>query len=141
MVTASAARAGPVLRRRCRGATRDDCDAALDQPGSQVGRYMLAVGSGGPGYDDGGRAFNLPAPDPSGRLHRANAIRQRGEFSARRFGHPGQIGPCAQRRVEHPAHRGAPGCRKLNAAATSSSPGDVRPARSARVQATAWMSK
>jgi hypothetical protein len=57
-----------------------------------------------------------------------------GEFSAGWFDHAGQVGPRVQGQV---GHREAPGWRKLSATATSSRPGDVRPAKSANVQATA----
>ncbi|COY78977.1 Uncharacterised protein [Mycobacterium tuberculosis] len=39
------------------GATGDDRDVALCQPGGQIGRDMLAVGRRSPGSNDGGRTW------------------------------------------------------------------------------------
>ena len=78
--------------------------------------------------------IDLTPSHPFRGLYRSHPIHQGGKFSAGWFDHAGQVGPCPQRQV---GHRQAPGWRKLSATATSSRPGDVRPAKSANVQATA----
>jgi hypothetical protein len=81
---------------------------------------------------------DLTPSHPLRGLYRPHPIHQGGKFSAGWFDHPGQVGLCAQRQV---GHRQAPGWRKLSATATSSRPGDVRPAKSANVQATASVAR
>jgi hypothetical protein len=82
--------------------------------------------------------IDLTPSHPFGGVYRPHPIHQGGEFSAGWFDHAGQVGPRVQGQV---GHREAPGWRKLSATATSSRPGDVRPAKSANVQATTRMSK
>ena len=76
---------------------------------------------------------DLAPSHPLGRFDRPHPGHQGGKLGAGRFDDPRQVGPCPRR---HIGHREAPGWRKLSATATSSRPGDVRPARSASVHAT-----
>ena len=77
---------------------------------------------------------NLARLDALGGLDRPRAIHQRRQLGTGRLGHSREVRQCGKRVVGHCT---PPACRKLSAVATSPSPGDVRPAKSASVHATA----
>ena len=77
---------------------------------------------------------DLARLDTLGGLDRSKAVHQRRQLGTRRFGHPRQV---CQSQADVVGHCTPSGCRKLSAVVTSSRPGDVRPAKSASVHATA----